>query len=196
MWILGLNGLIGSFSIDEGESTVFFENTVESLLTTWFFKTADFFFKSKVVSLWFSSVRHCYFTPDSSNPQFFETLIFWTNSVSFQKFTFDFSKSLKIQEPTKTCSATCTTVQMSHFWKSHQEATERCYTVKNHLRFCREEFPCWKDELISCYFRWVKKEKFWSRRLSCQSKGPASPGIFYLKNTICKEMPSRVTGQY
>ena len=34
MWILGLNGLIGSFSIDEGESTVFYENTVESLLIT------------------------------------------------------------------------------------------------------------------------------------------------------------------
>ena len=34
MWILGLNGLIGSFSIDEGESTVFFENTVESVLST------------------------------------------------------------------------------------------------------------------------------------------------------------------
>ena len=34
MLILGLIGLIGSFSIDEGESTVFFEITVESLLTT------------------------------------------------------------------------------------------------------------------------------------------------------------------
>ena len=79
------------------------------------FQNCWFFFKPKVVSLWFSSVRHCYFTPDSSNPQFFKTLIFWTNSVSFQKFTFDFSKSLNIQEPTKTCSATCTTVQMSHF---------------------------------------------------------------------------------
>ena len=34
MWILGLNGLIGSFSVDEGESTVFFEKKVESLLST------------------------------------------------------------------------------------------------------------------------------------------------------------------
>ena len=34
MLILGLSGLIGSFSIDEGESTAFFENIVESLLTT------------------------------------------------------------------------------------------------------------------------------------------------------------------
>ena len=46
MWILGLKGLIGSFSIDEGESTVFFENTVESLLSAWFFKTPDFVAKS------------------------------------------------------------------------------------------------------------------------------------------------------
>ena len=193
MWILGLNGLIGSFSIDEGESTVFFENPVESLLSTWVFKTPDFFFNQKLFL--FDFLR----SDTVILPRFFEPSIFrnfWTNSASFQKLTFDFSKSLKIQEPTKPHLATCTTWE----WVIYERVTKKlqrcCYTIKNHLRFCWEEFPRWKDELITCYFGWVKKEKFWSRRLSCQSKGPASPGIFYLKNTICKEMPRRETGQY
>ena len=161
-----------------------------------FSKLLIFFLTKSCFSLIFFG-QTLLFYPDFSNPQFFETLIFWTNSVSFQKFTFDFSKSLKIQEPTKTCLlATCTTVQMSHFWKSHQEATALLLHNQESFKICREEFPRWKDELITCYFGWVKKEKFWSRRLSCQSKGPASPERFYLKNTICKEMPSRVTRQY
>ena len=33
--------------------------------------------------------------------------------------------------------------------------------------------------------------KFWSRRLSCQSKQPVQG---FLKNVICKEMASRVAG--
>ena len=33
----------------------------------------------------------------------------------------------------------------------------------------------------------------WTAELSKQA---ASPGIFYLRKTICKEMPSRVAGQY
>ena len=87
------------------------------------FQNSWFFFLTKSCFSLIFFGQTLLFYPDFSNPQFFETLIFWTNSVSFQKFTFDFSKSLKIQEPTETCLATCTTVQMSHFWKSHQEAT-------------------------------------------------------------------------
>ena len=160
-----------------------------------FSKLLIFFLTKNCFSLIFFG-QTLLFYPDFSNPQFFETSIFWTNSASFQKLTFDFSKSLKIQEPTKPHLATCTTWE----WVIYERVTKKlqrcCYTIKNHLRFCWEEFPRWKDELITCYFGWVKKEKFWSRRLSCQSKGPASPGIFYLKNTICKEMPRRETGQY
>ena len=71
-------------------------NTVESR----FFEPSIFrtsrFFEPWHVSLGFASDKHCNFTPDFSNPRFFEALdisnqFLPTMEEIYKKFTFDFS---------------------------------------------------------------------------------------------------------